>query len=371
VAAVRIKRRRLSTPCGKVGRRHGVHFLVVYRLGGRGFKDQTGGTFCTLAEAQTRRDVIAGEIAALRDPRLLLEVMRTPPAARRTYEQVAEAYAASRHDHSSASARAVTVAVKKLAPLFEGRDPLKLTWQDQVDAIAELSRELKPASVHAYWQQHRLILDYAGCDPNPARDRRVKLPKRVQEEVVPPSARQVLAMLECVPRKHRLPLITIEQTAMAVGEFCAAGWGDVDEAELRFRLRRATVKGQIRARARMVQVPAWLMPYISDLCPLEDRTAERQVFMGQTGSNLAKVMARACMQAGVPQFSPHDLRHRRLSLWHGQGVPAKQLAERAGHSQASMTLDVYSHVMIDPTEITVDEYAALLARERVAATQEP
>jgi hypothetical protein len=29
-----------------------------------------------------------------------------------------------------------------------------------------------------------------------------------------------------------------------------------------------------------------------------------------------------------PHFHPHDLRHRRISLWHHQGIPARQLAER-------------------------------------------
>jgi hypothetical protein len=50
--------------------------------------------------------------------------------------------------------------------------------------------------------------------------------------------------------------------------------------------------------------------------------------------------------------SPDDLRQRRLSLWHHQGVPAKQLAERAGRSRAGMTLDTDSHVLTDPTELT-------------------
>jgi NAD(P)-dependent dehydrogenase (short-subunit alcohol dehydrogenase family) len=46
-------------------------------------------------------------------------------------------------------------------------------------------------------------------------------------------------------------------------------------------------------------------------------------------------------------YHPHDLRHRRLSLWHAQAVTARELAARAGHSRASMSLDVYSHVLID------------------------
>jgi integrase len=89
--------------------------------------------------------------------------------------------------------------------------------------------------------------------------------------------------------------------------------------------------------------------------PLEDRTADRRVFPGSTADALKNAMGRACKLAKIPHFHPHDLRHRRLSLWHGQGVPAKELAGRAGHSTASMTLDVYSHVLMDKTEATPDE----------------
>jgi integrase len=56
-------------------------------------------------------------------------------------------------------------------------------------------------------------------------------------------------------------------------------------------------------------------------------------------------LSRACRLAKIPNYTPHDLRHRRITLWHQSGVPARELAERAGHSKPSMSLDVYTHVM--------------------------
>jgi integrase len=56
-------------------------------------------------------------------------------------------------------------------------------------------------------------------------------------------------------------------------------------------------------------------------------------------------LRRSGRAAEIANYHPHDLRHRRISLWHGQGVPVKEAAERSGHSKASMTLDRYSHVM--------------------------
>ena len=53
-------------------------------------------------------------------------------------------------------------------------------------------------------------------------------------------------------------------------------------------------------------------------------------------------MARACKAAGIPHYSPHDLRHRYASVKVAEGVPITNLAAQLGHSRKSMTLDTYS-----------------------------
>ncbi len=72
---------------------------------------------------------------------------------------------------------------------------------------------------------------------------------------------------------------------------------------------------------------------------------------------MAQALTRACSDAEIPHYSPHGLRHRRLTLWYQSGVPARELAERAGHSRPSMSLDVHTHVM--PTsEVAVERLLA-------------
>ena len=61
----------------------------------------------------------------------------------------------------------------------------------------------------------------------------------------------------------------------------------------------------------------------------------------------------------VPHYHPHDLRHGRITIWHQSGVPARELAERAGHARPSMSLDVYSHVM-PPDEVASERFLALI-----------
>ena len=198
----------------------------------------------------------------------------------------------------------------------------------------------------------RLLLDYAGLEPNPARDPRVKLPKQVREEPNPPTGEQFLAILDAMGERWRLLFITVEQGALRLGEAVGLRWADVDAANVRLRLPRSATK---RDKARWIYLPDWLIAAIEETCPLEDRVPERKVFGGISEASAYQAMTRACTLAKTGHFHPHDLRHRRLTIWHQASV----LAERAGHSRPSMTLDVYSHVM-PPDDVASERFQALI-----------
>lgn len=50
-------------------------------------------------------------------------------------------------------------------------------------------------------------------------------------------------------------------------------------------------------------------------------------------------------RAGLPRIRFHDLRHTAATLLLLQGVHPKVVQERLGHSQISITLDTFSHVL--------------------------
>lgn len=305
-----------------------------------------------MKEARARRDLLAGELAAGRNPRLLFEAVTQPPSVR-TFAEVASVYRASRIDLADTTAENNAAHFKSFA-VFDDRDPASITFADVQEWVNGLG--LKSTSIRVYMSTLRQVFDFAEVEPNPARDRRVRLPRVEVEELTPPTAKQVLAILDNVAARWRLPFILMEQTSLEPQPTQLLEIGDLDFAENKIRLRRKTVKGQRSVRARPIQVPEWLMDAIAaTLPPLEDREATARVFPRFTVDGAAKAMARACAIAGIPHFTPYSLRHRRTSLWHGQGVPIKELTARTGHSKASTTLEVYSHVLIDKTELAPSE----------------
>ena len=77
----------------------------------------------------------------------------------------------------------------------------------------------------------------------------------------------------------------------------------------------------------------------------------------------------AVASAAVPAFSPHDLRHRRVSPMHAQGVSwAARIGEQVGHDDIATTSRVYTHVVADEREL---DYARRRSRERVRAVLSP
>ena len=67
-------------------------------------------------------------------------------------------------------------------------------------------------------------------------------------------------------------------------------------------------------------------------------------------------------RVGLPRIRFHDLRHTAATLMLGRGVHPKVVSEMLGHSQISITLDLYSHVTPTMQAAAVAEMESLLAR---------
>jgi integrase len=318
-------------------------YVVRYRRGGRAYPIEHAGSFRTLKEAKLRRDFVAGELAAGRDPAAALRALREQPPTR-TLSKIFDEFVTSRIDVSAATIENYKTQRGRLLDALGGdRDPDSITWQDVQATIVTLSTDLAPSSLRPYLSTLRQVLDFAELDPNPARDRRVKLPRLEKKIVEPPSGATVAAIISNTPKRWRLAIRTLEQTGMRVSELADLAWCDVDAARSRFRVHN----GKTTAARRWVAVPGWLMVEITNICPPDDRTPERKLFPGATRQTIGMAMRKACANAGLSHHHPHDLRHRYASVKIREGVPVTHLAAQLGHSRTSMTLDTYSHVLLE------------------------
>ena len=61
--------------------------------------------------------------------------------------------------------------------------------------------------------------------------------------------------------------------------------------------------------------------------------------------NYRRSFAAAVKRIGLPMIRVHDLRHTCATLLLSRGVHPKIVQELLGHSQISLTMDMYSHVL--------------------------
>jgi integrase len=68
-------------------------------------------------------------------------------------------------------------------------------------------------------------------------------------------------------------------------------------------------------------------------------------------------------RAGVPRVRLHDLRHVSASLDLASGTSVKAVAARLGHSDPSITLRTYAHLLPHEETAAAERLGALLSTE--------
>ncbi len=105
--------------------------------------------------------------------------------------------------------------------------------------------------------------------------------------------------------------------------------------------------------ARLAAGPAW-----DDQGWVFCNTVGRPIAVGNmTYRSFRPLLAKA----GLPIIRFHDLRHSTASLLLSLGVHAKVVQKLLGHSQISLSLDTYSHVLPSLQEEAVQRLNALLS----------
>ncbi len=332
-----------------------ARYLVRYRLGGRESAHRYAGSFATRREAVARRGWVAGELAAMRVPHL--SSLETEPTRSPTVAVACERWRATRVDVADGTRVLHRVALGRVVSILGDRRLDDLTVDDVNTLVAELAGSgRKRETIRKSIKYLAAVLEENGIELNPARDRRVRLPYAEPIEIEPPNSDHVEAVLRLLAPAYRLPLLWLDWSGARVSSVENVLIGDYDEIARRVRLRAATTKTR---SALWVELPDALAEAIeATLPPREDRDPAAPLFLGVTADRLRTAIGRACKAAGVPVFSPHDLRHRRISLLHRQGRSWAEIARFVGQRKLSITADTYTHVLSDGREL---DYPALVS----------
>jgi len=154
------------------------------------------------------------------------------------------------------------------------------------------------------------------------------------------------------------------------GEILGLRWGDVDleGRTLSVRNALARVDGELRlvepksaTSRRIIPMPAFVAEALAahrvrkatealPRRPLPPDPFADLVFTTTLGTPLDGISVtrrfqRVLKAAGLPRQRFHDLRHAAASYMLAAGVPARVVMETLGHSEISLTLNTYSHVM--------------------------
>jgi len=215
-------------------------------------------------------------------------------------------------------------------------------------------------------------------------------PKVVRTEILALNADEARRLLNAASDDSLEALYVLAlTTGMRQGELLGLKWQDIDLENGALQVRRiiGQVRGQgfvesepksAKGRRHIVLAPSavaalrrqWDRQFTERLeagalpgtvnlvfCNGLGRPIEPQNLLYRSFRNVLK-------RAGLPRIRFHDLRHSAASLLLSMGTHPKVVQELLGHSQISLTVDTYSHVLPGLQRQAVDDSGALLATER-------
>jgi integrase len=193
-----------------------------------------------------------------------------------------------------------------------------------------------------------------------------------QREVEVLQPEQVWTVLESLQGHALFPIVSLAlATGMRRGEILGLQWSDVDldAAKPFLRIERSLeeTKAGLRLKApktargrRGITLPADTVAMLRahKVAQMQLRfqlglgsiTADTLIFGDIEGKPLnphavSRAWRRICDAKNLPRVSFHVLRHTHVSVLISAGVDVLTISRRIGHSKASMTLDVYGHLI--------------------------
>ena len=194
-------------------------------------------------------------------------------------------------------------------------------------------------------------------------------PRSLKFEVQPISMEQARMLMQAIQGDRLEALFTVALSlGLRRGEALGLRWADIDFPARTLRVNHSLqrLQGKLvlsetktKTSRRILDLPDSL---IMKLREHRTRQLEEKMLAGSrwvesglvftTGigtpidpRHVKRRLDPLLKNAGLPHYRVHDLRHFCASLLLAQGVPLKVVSEILGHSQISITADLYTHVL--------------------------
>lgn len=161
-----------------------------------------------------------------------------------------------------------------------------------------------------------------------------------------------------LPQSYANILLLMLHTGLRPSEARALKLGDIDFLTKRLHVERAAtddggIKGTKTGESRWVDLGEQTVERIRNhITWIEAEAIARGkesewLFPSETGTilddrHIARAMRKVMGEAGLPSFSPYDLRHTFASLLLSAGVPLLYVAQQLGHAKPTITLKYYA-----------------------------
>jgi len=217
-------------------------------------------------------------------------------------------------------------------------------------------------------------------------------PRRARFEIKPFTTEQVQSFFAAIRGHKWEALFTLAlATGMRQGELLGLKWQDINFSTGTLQVRRILTRipsetsGKVYIEAepkteksrRSITVASFALEALSQhrVSQLETKLKagafweeHDYVFCTLVGrhlrpSHVVDEFKKLLKKADLPDIRFHDLRHSAATLLLSLGVHAKVVQEMLGHTQISMTMDIYSHVLPSMQQDAVNKLNNLLRRE--------
>jgi integrase len=157
---------------------------------------------------------------------------------------------------------------------------------------------------------------------------------------------------------------TLYYTGVRKGELLALTWDDIDLEKKTISITKTLA---MYGKNEKVQSPK--TPKGNRIITIFDNLAQilkeyqSKSFKPDPKENVFKISANSidyhlksgAKKANLPEIRVHDLRHSHASLLVNMGMNPLAIAERLGHEEVAMTLNVYSHLYPDESDLIAEK----------------